>query len=82
MPNTFNYPVEIERDEDGRVVVTFPDCGWEATDGATLNEALDEAKDLLRELIAATIFLSLAYLSVGRARPTGSRITSGMTGAS
>ena len=55
MPNTFNYPVEIERDEDGRFVVTFPDFGWGATDGATREEALDEAKDLLRELIATTI---------------------------
>ena len=55
MPDTFNYPVEIECDEDGRFVVTFPDFGWGATDGATRDEALDEAKDLLRELIATTI---------------------------
>ena len=55
MPDTFNYPVEIERDEDGRFVVTFPDFGWGATDGATREEALGEAKDLLRELIATTI---------------------------
>ena len=41
MPDTFNYPVELERDEDGRFVVTFPDFGWGATDGATLDEALD-----------------------------------------
>ena len=52
MPDTFNYPAVIERDEDGRFVVTFPDFGWGGTDGATLDEALDEAKDLLRELIA------------------------------
>ena len=55
MPDTYNYPAEIERDEDGRVVVTFPDFGWGATDGATRDEALLEARDLLRELIAATI---------------------------
>ena len=55
MPDTFNYPAEIERDEDGRFVVTFPDFGWGATDGATRDEALTEAKDLLRELIATTI---------------------------
>ena len=48
-------PAEIERDEDGRYVVTFPDFGWGATDGATRDEALAEAKDLLRELIATTI---------------------------
>lgn len=39
----------------GRYVVTFPDFGWGATDGATLEEALIEAQDLLRALIATTI---------------------------
>ena len=55
MPDTYNYPAEIERDDDGRFVVAFPDFGWGATDGATRDEALAEAKDLLRELIATTI---------------------------
>ena len=55
MPDTSEYPAEIERDEDGRHIVTFPDFGWGATDGATRDEALDEARDLLRELIATTI---------------------------
>ena len=55
MPDTFNYPAEIECDEDGRHIVTFPDFGWGVTDGSTLDEALSEARDLLRELIAATI---------------------------
>lgn len=55
MLDTFNYPAEIQRDEDGRFVVTFPDFGWGATDGATRKEALAEAKDLLRELISTTI---------------------------
>ena len=53
--NNYDYPADIERDEDGRHVVTFPDFGWGATDGATLDEALSEARDLLRELIAATM---------------------------
>ena len=66
MPDTFNYPAEIERDEDGRFVVTFPDFGWGATDGTTLDEALDEAKDLLRELITTT-------MRKGRALPEPSR---------
>ena len=66
MPDTFNYPVELERDEDGRFVVTFPDFGWGATDGATQDEALAEAQDLLRELIATTI-------REGRALPEPSR---------
>lgn len=55
MPDSYNYPADIERDEDGRYVVAFPDFGWGATDGATRDEALDEARDLLRELIATTI---------------------------
>ena len=55
MPQTYNYPATVERDEDGRFVVTFPDFGWGATDGATLEEARAEAGDLLRELIAATM---------------------------
>ena len=55
MPATFNYPAEIERDEDGRHVVTFPDFGWGASDGASRAEALAEARDLLRELIATTM---------------------------
>ena len=55
MPDTHNYPAEIERDEDGRHVVMFPDFGWGATDGASRDEALAEARDLLRELIATTI---------------------------
>ena len=55
MSNTYNYPAEVERDEDGRYVVTFPDFGWGATDGATLDEAMAEARDLLRELITATM---------------------------
>ncbi|MDE0333850.1 MAG: type II toxin-antitoxin system HicB family antitoxin [Defluviicoccus sp.] len=55
MPDTHAYPAEIERDEDGRYVVTFPALGWGATDGETRDEALAEARDLLRELIAATM---------------------------
>ena len=55
MPDAYNYPAEIERDEDGRYVAAFPDFGWGATDGASRDEALDEARDLLRELIATTI---------------------------
>ena len=55
MPDTCAYPAEIERDEDGRHVVTFPDFRWGATDGASRDEALAEARDLLRELIATTI---------------------------
>ena len=68
MSDTYNYPAEIERDEDGRYVVEFPDFGWGATDGATRNEALAEARDLLRELIAAT-------MREGKDLPKRSRVT-------
>ena len=70
MSDTYNYPAEIERDEDGRYVVTFLDFGWGATDGATRDEALAEARDLLRELIAAT-------MREGRDLPERSRATNG-----
>ncbi len=55
MSDTYDYPAELAHDEDGRCVATFPDFGWGATDGATRDEALAEARDLLRELIAATM---------------------------
>lgn len=55
MSDTYNYPAAIERDEDGRYVVVFPDFGWGATDGATLEEAPSEAGDLLRELMVTTM---------------------------
>lgn len=55
MADSYNYAADIERDEDGRYVVTFPDFEWGATDGATRDEALAEARDLLRELIATTM---------------------------
>ena len=55
MAGTYNYPAEVVRDADGRYVVAFPDFGWGATDGATREEALAEARDLLRELIATTM---------------------------
>ena len=68
MSHTYDYPAEVERDEDGRYVVTFPDFGWGATDGATREEALAEARDLLRELIAAT-------MREGKGLPEPSRAT-------
>ena len=55
MPDSYDYPADLKRDEDGRHLVTFPDFGWGATDGATRDEALSEARDLLRELIAETM---------------------------
>lgn len=52
---TSAYPANVVRDKDGRYVVTFPDFGWGATDGATLEEAIFEAEDCLAEIVASTI---------------------------
>lgn len=51
----FIYPVALERDEDGRHLVTFLDFPEALTDGATVNEALDEAMDCLAEAVAGRI---------------------------
>lgn len=56
------YPAKLTQDEDGRFVVTFPDFGWGATDGATREEALEEAQDALEEIIAT-------YLASGDVLP-------------
>ena len=55
MSNQFSYPVKLETDEDGRVVATFPDLPYGATDGATEMEALENAKDMLDEVVAGLI---------------------------
>jgi len=49
------YMAIIQKDESGRYLVRFPDFGWGGTDGATLEEAVEEAADCLCELIAATL---------------------------
>ena len=51
----FNYPVVLEADEDGRVLVLFPDLPETATDGRDEAEALNEASDCLSEALAARI---------------------------
>jgi antitoxin HicB len=51
----FIYPAEVERDEAGYFLVTFPDFPEAGTDGETLEEALAEAADCLAEAIAGRI---------------------------
>ena len=41
------YPAKFEADEAGRILVTFRDLPEAATDGADIDEARDEAADLL-----------------------------------
>ena len=48
----YAYPVDIELDEEGRHVVRFPDIPGAVTDGATREEALDEAADCLDMALA------------------------------
>jgi antitoxin HicB len=43
----FSYPAHLTRDEEKRVLVTFPDFPRIATDGEDLAEALSEASDCL-----------------------------------
>ena len=52
----FIYPANTITDQDGRVLVSFPDVHGAATDGADLNEALLDAGDCLAEAIAAAMF--------------------------
>jgi len=51
----FVYPAKFEQDEAGRWLVTFPDFPFAATDGATLEEAAEEAMDCLEEAMAVCI---------------------------
>jgi antitoxin HicB len=64
----FAYPAMLEPDEDGRLLVRFPDFPEALTDGADEAEALSEAADCLSEALAARI-------EAGEEIPTPSRRT-------
>jgi antitoxin HicB len=49
------YPARLEPDEEGRLVVHFPDLPEALTDGADETEALTEASDCLSEALASRI---------------------------
>ena len=49
---TFAYPAVFKRDEDERLLVSFPDFPAAHTDGADANEAMEEAIDCLGSVIA------------------------------
>ena len=51
----YSYPARLERDEDGRYVVRFPDLPEALTDGVDEKEALVEAADCLSEALASRI---------------------------
>ena len=51
----YGFPARLEPDEEGRLVVHFPDLPEALTDGADKAEALAEAADCLSEALAGRI---------------------------
>jgi antitoxin HicB len=51
----YSYPARLEPDEEGRLVVHFPDLPEALTDGADVTEVLTEASDCLSTALAARI---------------------------
>lgn len=67
----YAYPVELTRDEHGRVVASFPDVPEALTDGSDRNEALHEASDALAAALAGYVHSNRAIPqpSAARKRP-------------
>lgn len=55
MRTPYSYPATLERGEDGRYLVCFPDFPEALTDGADEEEAIAEATDCLSEALASRI---------------------------
>jgi antitoxin HicB len=66
------YPITLTPDEDGRVVVTFPDVKGASTDGADEAEAIANAAD---SLIAALIVHMTLRQPIPRPSPARRRPT-------
>ena len=49
--NRFAYPASLEQDENGRIVVSFPDLIGAHTDGANRDEAIREGSDCLESVV-------------------------------
>ena len=69
------YPAKFERDEDGRVLVTFRDLPEAATDGADMEEAQREAADLLDSVLMFRMKYREDMPEPSRARKTEKLIT-------
>ena len=65
------YPVRLERDDQGAVLVSFPDIPEALTEGATEGEALAEAQDCLIAALGGYIDdrRDIPRSSPGRGRP-------------
>jgi len=51
----YSYPALLEPDEEGRLVIHFPDFPKALTDGADAVEALAEASDCLSTALGARV---------------------------
>ncbi len=67
-PNS--YPARLESDEEGRLVVHFPDLPEALTDGADVAEALTEASDCLSTALALGVVNGEDIPPPSRLRPT------------
>ena len=65
----YSYPARLEPDEEGRLVVHFPDLPEALTDGAHKAEALTEASDCLSTALAARIVNDENIPSPSQLRP-------------
>jgi antitoxin HicB len=65
----YGFPARLERDEEGRLVVHFPDLPEALTDGADVAEALTEASDCLSTALAARILNDEDIPPPSRLRP-------------
>ena len=68
IPTVYSYPARLEPDEEGRLVVHFPDLPEALTDGADEAEALSEAADCLSTALAARISIDEEIPSPSRLR--------------
>lgn len=67
----YGFPARLEPDEEGRLVVHFPDLPETLTDGTDKAEALAEAADCLSEALAGRI-------NLGEDIPPPSRLRRGL----
>ena len=67
----YAYPCQLTPDEDGGLVVTFPDVPEPITGGSDRAEALAMAEDALATALAGYVHEGTAHLQGGACRPAG-----------